>query len=132
MRTLGDNIRTRRKALGMTQTELAKKCGLYDASSISKIENNLNDINSSTLIRIASALGTTAGSLFENIDHPVIVTNEEKQILEENAAHGRTDARRLMEELFQLADLRKTGLLTDEEYELGKKFVMELMHNEDQ
>lgn len=44
MRTLGDNIRERRKALGMTQMELAKKCGLYDASSISKIEKNMNDV----------------------------------------------------------------------------------------
>lgn len=127
MRTLGDNIRERRKALGMTQMELAKKCGLYDASSISKIEKNMNDINSSTLMKIASALDTTAGALFDGMDYPIIVPAEEKKLLEENAKHGATKERKLMEELFQLAGLRKSELLTEEEYEIGKKFIMELM-----
>ncbi len=128
MRTLGQNIRDRRKAIGMTQMELAKRCGLYDASSISKIEHDANDISSSTLMKIAKALGTTAGALFDGIHEDVYsITPEEKDLLVENAKNGEAKERKLMSELFQLSELFQKGLLTEEEYAKGKKFIMEMM-----
>lgn len=48
---LGVLLEEARKKLGMTQEELAKKCGT-NKSYISRIENNASDIKLSTLMRI--------------------------------------------------------------------------------
>lgn len=53
---IGDRIKKRREALGMTQEELAKKVGYKSRSSINKIELNENDIPQSKIIEIAKAL----------------------------------------------------------------------------
>lgn len=48
---LGALLEEARKKLGMTQAELAEKCGT-NKSYISRIENNASDIKLSTLMRI--------------------------------------------------------------------------------
>ena len=50
---LGVMIQELRKEEGLTQTELAKRCGTTP-KYISRIENNANDIRFSTLLRIFS------------------------------------------------------------------------------
>lgn len=49
--TLGVLLEEARKKLGMTQEELAQKCGT-NKSYISRIENNASDIRLSTLMKI--------------------------------------------------------------------------------
>ena len=53
------NIRNRRKALGMTQKELADKAGYTDHTTINKMENGLVDVTFGRLQKIADALQTT-------------------------------------------------------------------------
>lgn len=53
------NIRKRRLEIGMTQKELADKCGYKDHTTINKIENGSVDITFGRLEQIASALGTS-------------------------------------------------------------------------
>ena len=53
------NIKLRRKALGLSQEDLAKKVGYTDRSSIAKIETGAVDISLGTLKKLASALDTT-------------------------------------------------------------------------
>lgn len=53
---IGNNIRTRRLELGMTQEELAHKAGYKSRAAINKIEKGVNDLTQSTLKRIAVAL----------------------------------------------------------------------------
>ena len=59
MDKLYKNIRKRRKEIGMTQKELAEKCGYTDHTTINKIENGLVDITFKRLEQIAAALDTT-------------------------------------------------------------------------
>lgn len=59
MSTVGDNISSRRKSLGMTQEELAKKMGYKSKSTINKIELGINDIPQSKIVRFAEVLETT-------------------------------------------------------------------------
>ena len=63
------NIRKRRKEIGMTQKELAEKCGYTDHTTINKIEKGLVDITFKRLEQIAAALDTTVIALLlgENI-----------------------------------------------------------------
>ena len=63
MTEIGSNIMTRRKALGMTQEELAKKMGYKSKSTINKIENGTNDIPQSKIVKFAEALETTPSAL---------------------------------------------------------------------
>lgn len=53
------NIRTRRKALKMSQEELAHRVGYTDRSSIAKIEAGGVDISLGMLKKLAAALDTT-------------------------------------------------------------------------
>lgn len=58
----GKNIRKYREALGMSQEELANKCGFsgaYARSSISKIEKGQSDTTASRLKQIALALNVS-------------------------------------------------------------------------
>lgn len=57
------NIKNRRKALGMTQTQLAEASGYADKTMISKIEKGLIDLTQSKIIAIAEALRTTPKDL---------------------------------------------------------------------
>lgn len=55
---MGEKIKDRRKSMGMSQEELARRCNLSRVR-ISAIENGkCNDILVSTLTTIASVLGT--------------------------------------------------------------------------
>lgn len=50
------NIKKRRKALGMTQAELAEKCGYKDHTTINAIEHGKVDCSLDRLLQIASVL----------------------------------------------------------------------------
>jgi len=63
MLEIGKNIMIRRKQLGMTQEELAKKMGYKSKSTINKIENGTNDIPQSKVVKFAEALETTPAYL---------------------------------------------------------------------
>lgn len=63
MLEIGKNIMARRKELGLTQEELAKRLGYKSKSTINKIENGTNDIPQSKVVKFAEALGTTPAYL---------------------------------------------------------------------
>lgn len=63
MAEIGRRIRDRRKALGITQEELAQKLGYKNKSTIAKIENGTNDIVQSKVVEFAKALDTTVAAL---------------------------------------------------------------------
>ena len=57
------NIRMRREALGLTQTQLAELSGYADKTMISKIEKGAVDLSQSKIVAIAAALKTTPRAL---------------------------------------------------------------------
>lgn len=63
MASVGENIYKRRKELGMTQEELARKIGYKSKSSINKIEIGRNDLPQRKILQFAEALLTTPGAL---------------------------------------------------------------------
>lgn len=63
MSTVGDNILNRRKELGLTQEELAKRMGYKSKSTINKIEMGINDIPQGKIVKFAEALYTTPAHL---------------------------------------------------------------------
>jgi len=65
---IGEKIATRRKQLGLTQTDLARKIGIA-SSRISEFENGIKtDCNLSTAKRLARALGCSIDYLAETWD----------------------------------------------------------------
>lgn len=58
-----ENIKLLRKQLNMSQSELAKKTGYSDRSSIAKIEAGLVDLSESKITLFAKALYTTPAAL---------------------------------------------------------------------
>lgn len=63
MSVIGAKIQERRKELGITQEELAKKMGYKSKSSINKIELGVNDIPQSKIVLFAKFLMTTPAYL---------------------------------------------------------------------
>jgi transcriptional regulator with XRE-family HTH domain len=59
---VGDLLRTRRRALNLTLTELARKTE-FSASYLSQIERNLVGPSVAALMKIASALGVSVGQI---------------------------------------------------------------------
>jgi transcriptional regulator with XRE-family HTH domain len=77
---IGEKIATRRKQLGWTQTDLARKIGIA-SSRISEFENGIKtDCNLSTAKRLARALGCSIDYLAETWDE------EEEPVDDEPAA----------------------------------------------
>jgi len=58
-KSIGTRIMERRKALGMTQEDLAHKLGYKSKSTINKIELGINDISQSKVAKFAEALDVT-------------------------------------------------------------------------
>lgn len=70
--TIADRVRIRREQLGLSQEELAKKMGLKDKSSITKIEKSGDKITLKNVERLADALHTSIPYLMgweEEIDY---------------------------------------------------------------
>lgn len=61
--TIGDRIKERRVALGMTQEELAQKLGYSGKTSVCRVENAGDKVSWKIAEKYADALGTTAGDL---------------------------------------------------------------------
>lgn len=60
---IGDRIKTRREALGMSQEELAKKVGYKSRSSVNKIEIDGRGLPQNKIVLFAKALETTPAYL---------------------------------------------------------------------
>ncbi len=63
MLDMENTIRTRRKEQGISQEELARRCGVT-RQTVNAIENNKYDPTLSLAFRLAQELGTTVDQLF--------------------------------------------------------------------
>lgn len=71
MSTIGDRIKARREALGMTQEELADLLGYRGKSSVSKLESGQGDPGQSKVLAFARALKTTPAYLMGWVEDPM-------------------------------------------------------------
>lgn len=55
--TVGDRIKYMRESLGLSQEDLAKKIGLKDKSSITKIEKSGDNVTLKNVEKLSTALG---------------------------------------------------------------------------
>ena len=69
--TLGKRIKSLRRKAGLTQEQLAKEIGYSTKASISKIENDVLDVNQSTVIALSRALHTTPSAIMGWEENPV-------------------------------------------------------------
>lgn len=63
MNSVGKQIKALREELGMSQDDLAAKMGYKNRSTIAKIENGVNDVVQSNIVKFAEVLGTTPARL---------------------------------------------------------------------
>ena len=61
-----NRIRERRKELGLSQEELAKKCGV-SRQTVNAIENNKYDPTLALAFHLAQELGMTVDALFQAV-----------------------------------------------------------------
>lgn len=109
---IGDRIRERRKALGLTQTELAQRLGLTSKAAISTVENNKEDMTTERIRKYAAALDTTPQYLMGWIDRPdrpqkhiVIDVTPTIDIMKKNMPYYEDGTAEIAQEIFENKDL---------------------------
>lgn len=81
--TVAERIKKKREELGMSQAELARRLGLSDRSSVSKIEKSGNDITLKNIERIAAILNVSESYLMgweSTADHLMLTGNSSDDI----------------------------------------------------
>ncbi len=87
---LGARIRHLRQAQGMTLRDLADRAGVTE-SFLSQVERGLASPSISTLRRIASSLGESIGSLFEEAEPGVLVRAADRRVIDYPGLHARDE-----------------------------------------
>lgn len=98
LQRLGQNVRMYRKQKGLSQDELAKKCGFEkenSRSTISKIEKGVNDVPASTLKAIAKALDVSVCTLTQDTEQV------QKEMLLHNLLQGYGENAELVLNIFR-------------------------------
>ncbi len=66
LRKFGDNVRTRRETLDLSQEQLAERADL-DRTYISGVERGVRNLSLNSVVRIAKALKISASELCEGV-----------------------------------------------------------------
>lgn len=106
-----NNIRTRRRILGLTMKQLATIVGVTEAA-ISHYETGRREPDNDMLLRIANALGVTVDYLIGHEDSPASVTAQEKSpandpMTEQIMAKARTMNEEELRQLLRIMDAVK-------------------------
>lgn len=113
---VGDNIRARRKQLGMSAEELAEMAGLSPTTIYRYESGEIKDLKTNKLIPVAKALRTTPVDLMmgeEAIEQLSIVPMEQK-----NASDAKSAINNIIEQLKILESVQYGQQLTQDEAEL--------------
>ena len=110
LQRLGQNIKKYRTQKGLSQAELARRCGFdkdNSRSTISKIEKGVNDAPASTLKAIARELGVSVCDLTQNTEEM------QKKMLLHNLLEEMygSEAEPLLEHFSKLDDTDRAKLL---------------------
>ena len=68
--TIGQRVKQRRKELGLTQEELAKRLGNSSRASICTVEKDREDLTTTRIAKLANALETSPAFLMGWVDNP--------------------------------------------------------------
>lgn len=82
--TIGERIKNRRKELGLTQEDLAKKLGNKSRASVCTVEKDKEDLTTTRIRQYADALECTPAYLMgweDEITDPDYDINNEDQVL---------------------------------------------------
>lgn len=86
MTEIGNKIKERREALGLSQDELAERMGYKSRSTIAKIEKGVNDVTQTNIVKFAEVLHTTPAYLMgwndDNVDMVIQLSDDSIVLLE--------------------------------------------------
>ena len=68
--TIGERVKFRRKQLGLTQEELAKRLGNTSRASICTVEKDREDLTTTRIAKLAQALDTSPSFLMGWVEDP--------------------------------------------------------------
>jgi transcriptional regulator with XRE-family HTH domain len=71
LKVLGLRIRDLRRAQGLSQEDLADKCGVH-RTFMGTVERGESNLSFSNIFKVASTLGMSLSALFEGIDQNVV------------------------------------------------------------
>ena len=71
LKALGLRIRVLRRAQGLSQEDLADKCGVH-RTFMGTVERGESNLSFSNILKVASTLGISLSALFEGVDQTMV------------------------------------------------------------
>lgn len=100
---IGEEIKRARKAAGITQMELAHRCGWENQGRVSHLETGRRPLDFKDMVKIEDAIGVKRGTLYARARGDISVTSEEDLAVYEKLTADQTIA--VISRLVDLADL---------------------------
>lgn len=124
--TIGQRVKQRRKELGLTQEELARRIGNSSRASICTVEKDREDLTTTRIAKLANALETSPAYLMgwtDNTDPNYQYSNE---FVEELATNANRNMRNMVMKAFNPVNHSKEESNTNPQLEEWIAFFNEL------
>ena len=122
LKQVGKVVRQLRRELNLTQSELARRAGLYDSSTISKIERGETDMTLSTVAKVSNALGVSPDVIFAA--KMVDFTFPSAELDEATRKEEIKEPDDILSKLSKLIEYYKEGLISQDEYNRTKERLL--------
>jgi len=83
LKVLGLRIRDLRRAQGLSQEDLADKCGVH-RTFMGTVERGESNLSFSNIFKVASTLGISLSALFEGVDQNAVAGGQGNAMKEED------------------------------------------------
>ena len=110
MSNIGVRIRARREEIGMSQDDLAAKMGYKSRSTIAKIENGVNDVVQSNIVKFSKILNVSVAYLMgweEKVEEKPVETAHKLADLFLNVDFEDAKLLKMIAEYNKLSDIKK-------------------------
>jgi len=85
LKVLGLRIRELRRAQGLSQEDLADKCGVH-RTFMGTVERGESNLSFSNILKVASTLGISLSTLFEGVDQNMVSGGRRNAMKEDSSA----------------------------------------------
>lgn len=129
--TINEKIQALLKEKDISYNELARMMDLAPSSIQSYCSGRSKKIPFDFIEKLSELLRVPIEYWLSGNDvedpHPMETPKPDKKLLQEIEETAVSDKKKLMDELLQLTEWYHLGMFTKEEFEAGKKFILEMM-----
>lgn len=125
--TIAEKIRKIMREHDLSYSELSEMTGISKSSLQSYGSGRSKKVPLSVIQKLTYEFDLPIEYWLDVEDPEAQLPSEDNKTIDQIIGKGKKEERKLMEELLQLAEWYHLGMFTKEEFEAGKKFILEMM-----